>query len=169
MTSRQTIYATIRRMKHIWRMWRLMVYITSLEPLHALAGVEETDPVLRADEIRNNALSRNGQRTRIARHTITLGYSKNMDPVSSHETQDLLDSCISAGFLDVQEVDGNGIRESFVTISAEGRKFTYFSYFLKYLLTELEIVFKWYWTIIALVLGAATREIVSLILKLLHS
>ncbi len=147
-------------------MWRLMIFISTLQPLYARAGTRFTDePSLREEEIISRALLRSGQSIEVARHHVALQYSKNRDPNSINETQDLIDDCIASGFLNVHELEG--VRDGvFLSISPEGRKFLSFSYFLRFLFSELEVVFRWWYTVFTFILGLLFKDLYQIMIAL---
>jgi hypothetical protein len=83
-------------------------------------------------------------------------------------TRKLIRSCVEAGFLNYKKDSSD-----YIYITNEGFKFKSFSYFLKYLIKELGVVFSFFWAIIiALTVGGLGSFIVrhshTIICSIIH-
>jgi len=147
------LFGRIKRMPHIWRMWRMVHKLYRIQTDYF--ELDERDQ--KNLDILNGTLYRRTE-CYVQRHILSLkNYDKSMIlgstdafrnlPRERFTSQDVIDNCIKAGFMGKQNPQRD-ISKS-VALTEKGLEFKDPFYLLKYLITELGVV----WTFLGAIVG----------------
>lgn len=139
--TKRSFWGRIKYMTLIWKMWRLVVKLHKLQKIYAdreIRDLEKTSFVLI------------GGRTYVARdnlcikkmtYAVIMGSEENFKKAkrdNPNDVQEIIETCIGKGF-----IKENKENKRLISLLPEGIKFRYFSYFLKYAIEEMNVIWKY--------------------------
>lgn len=148
--DKKGIFGKIRYMKHIWRMWRMVRKLHSLQKIYIET---RRDDITDVDQRNITYFTKTG--VFVPRDNLTLknvtrgvinGTRENFREASRNdagEIEDTIDSCIEVGFIAPYNQD-----QRLIALTGKGLKFIDPFYFLKYMITELGVIYTFFVSII---------------------
>ncbi|HEY4510117.1 MAG TPA: hypothetical protein VJC15_03975 [Candidatus Paceibacterota bacterium] len=139
-------------MFHIWRMWRMVRKLSDLQKTHIELQVRDSTIEERSRAIYTRTVlyvPRDNLSIKDMGKSVVVGTTENFvqSPRDFDKSQDTIESCVAKGFIKPQEGDTR-----MIALTAQGLEFRDPFYLLKYLISELGVVWAFLGTIAGTVL-----------------
>jgi len=172
--TRIGVFGTIKHMIHIWQMWRMVHKLRKLQKIYM---DRERRGIVNIDKRNISFMSktmtwvpRDNLALKKINSSVILGSKEKFQeaPREFDKSQEIIDSCIDAKFIHTMN-NPKDVNDRMIALTGRGITFLSFSYFLKYMITELGVVWTFSVSVIAsFMAGGIMNELWDIIRELIN-